>query len=408
MPRKGSSTPPKFVKNRHFHCWRNVLNANPAYQRFPVDIQHAKRIAYASFMQPIRLFSVSEQTEEHLRKGIQEGRWSGRLPGVVKLAEEFDVSTGVVRAALRRLELEGVVTPGGLGRCRRVVPPEQGGTPLRSLRVGLLLHDAINDCDPVLWELQRDLESAGHFISVAKKSQIQHGYKVSSIVRMVEETSVDAWIVCAGSRELLEWFAAQSIPSMALFGRSGGLDLARTGPDKMPAYLDATRQLIALGHRRIVMITLAGRRKPVPGALEQKVLDEIRAHGIGTGPYNLPDWEETPEGFNALLENLFRTTPPTALIIDESQKLIAAMQFLARHHIDVPGQVSLVSPDFDKELAWCYPSIAHMEWNSGQIVRRVVRWVAAVRKGNPDRANIKFPAVFVPGGSIGPAPTTRR
>lgn len=359
-------------------------------------------------MQPIRVFSVGEQTVEHLRKGIREGQWSDRLPGVVKLAEEFDVSTGVVRAALRRLEIEGVITPGGLGRCRRVVPPEQGGTPLRALRVGLLLHDAFIDTDPILWQLQRDLESAGHLVLVAKKSQIQFGYKVASIVQMVKETTVDAWIICAGSRELLEWFASQKIPCMALFGRSGGLDLARTGPDKLPAYLDATRQLIALGHRRIVMITLAGRRKPVPGRLEQQVLDEIRAHGIGTGPYNLPDWEETPEGFNALLENLFRTTPPTALIIDESQKLIAAMQFLARRHIDVPGQVSLVSPDFDKQLAWCHPSIAHMEWNSGHIIRRVVRWVAAVRKGNPDRTTINFPAVFVPGGSIGPAPQPKR
>ncbi len=359
-------------------------------------------------MHPIRLLSVAEQTVDHLRKGIHEGRWSGRLPGVVRLAEECDVSTGVVRGALRRLEAEGVITPGGLGRCRRIVPPEEGGTPLRALRVGLLLHDAINDSDPILWEIQRDLEAAGHVILIPKKSQLQLNYKASSIIRMVEETAVDAWIICSGSRELLEWFALQSIPSIALYGRSGGLTLARTGPSKGPAYLDATRQLIALGHRRIVMITLSGRRKPIPGAIERLVLEEIRAHGIETGPYNLPDWEETPEGFNALLENLFRTTPPTALIIDETQKLIAAMQFLARRHIDVPGQVSLVSPDFEKTLSWCHPSIAHMEWNPGHIVRRVVRWVAAVRKGNPDRETINVPATFVPGGSIGPAPHLRR
>ncbi len=355
-------------------------------------------------MQPIRLLSVGEQTVEHLRKGIQEGRWSSRLPGVVRLAEECDVSTGVVRGALRRLEIEGVITAGGLGRCRRIVPIEKSDTPLRVLRVGLLLHDFMDDTDPILWQIQRDLEAAGHIVTIPKKSQIQLNYKVCSITRMVNETAVDAWIICAGSRELLEWFAQQSIPSIALYGRSGGLALARTGPDKAPAYLDATRQLISLGHRRIVLITLAGRRKPVPGTIERIVLEEIRNHGIGIGPYNLPDWEETPEGFNALLENLFRTTPPTALIIDETQKLIAAMQFLAKRHIDVPGQVSLVSPDFGRELDWCYPSIARMEWNKAHIVRRVVRWVAAVRKGNPDRDTINFPATFVPGGSIGPVP----
>ena len=355
-------------------------------------------------MHPIRLLTVGEQTVEHLRNGIKEGRWSGCLPGVVRLAGECDVSTGVMRAALRALETEGVITADGLGRCRRIVPPDQGGMALSQLRVALLLHDFTQDTDSILWEIQRDLEAAGHIVSVAKKSQIQLNYNVASIIRMVNETPTDAWIICAGSRELLEWFATQSVPSIALYGRSGGLPLARTGPDKAPAYLEATRQLIAHGHRRIVMITLAGRRKPIPGTIERLVLAEIRAHGIPTGSYNLPDWEETPEGFNALLERLFRTSPPTALIIDETQKLIAAMQFLARRHIDVPGKVSLVSPDSDKELKWCHPSIAHMEWNTDLIVRRVVRWVAAVRKGNHDQKTINFPATFVPGGSIGPAP----
>ena len=358
-------------------------------------------------MQPIRLLSVSEQTIEHLRKGIREGRWSGHLPGVVRLAEECDVSAGVIRGALRRLEVEGVITAGGLGRCRRIVAPDQGVTPLNSLRVGFLPHDSIDD-DHLLWEIQRDLEAAGHIVTIPKKSQIQLNQKTSSIIRMVQESAVDAWIICSGSRELLEWFAQQSIPSIALYGRSGDLSIARTGPDKAVAYLDATRQLIALGHRRIVLITLAGRRKPFPATIERMVLEEIRAHGIETGAYNFPDWEETPEGFNALMENLFRTTPPTALIIDETPKLIAAMQFLARHHIDVPGQVSLVSTDFDKKLSWCYPTVAHMEWNNAHIVRRVVRWVAAVRKGNPDRDIISFPATFVSGGSIGPAPRIRR
>ena len=357
-------------------------------------------------MHPIRLLSIREQTVEHLRKGILEGRWSGPLPGVVVLAAQCDVSTGVLRGALKTLEQEGVITAGGLGRCRRIVPPDQGGAPLRALRVGVLPHDSTND-DHLMWEILCDLEAAGHIVSTTKKSQGQLDHKVSSIIRMTKELDVDAWIVSGGSRELLEWFAEQPIPTIAVYGRSGGLALARTGPDKIPAYLDATRQLLAMGHRRISMITLAGRRKPMPGNVERAVLEEIRRHGIETGPYNLPDWEETPQGFHALLENLFRATPPTALIIDETPKMIAAMQFLARRHIDVPGQVSLVSPDCDKELSWCHPPIAHMVWNNSHIVRRVVRWVASVRKGNPDRDTIKSPATFVPGGSIGPAPRAR-
>jgi hypothetical protein len=42
-----------------------------------------------------------------------------------------------------------------------------------------------------------------------------------------------------------------------------------------------------------------------------------------------------------------------------------------------------------------------MRWDNRPIVRPVVRWVAAVRRGKPDRKSINFPAEFIPGGSIG-------
>jgi DNA-binding LacI/PurR family transcriptional regulator len=82
--------------------------------------------------------------------------------------------------------------------------------------------------------------------------------------------------------------------------------------------------------------------------------------------------------------------------------LIAALAFLARHRIQMPEQVSLVGTFCDTSLDWCHPGIAHLPWDNAPIVRRVVRWVNAVSKGNPDRKVINFPAEFVPGGSIDP------
>jgi DNA-binding LacI/PurR family transcriptional regulator len=78
------------------------------------------------------------------------------------------------------------------------------------------------------------------------------------------------------------------------------------------------------------------------------------------------------------------------------------MEFLSRRGIKVPEQVSLVFPDDDPALAWCHHGIAHLHWDPKPLIRRVVRWVDAVRKGKPDRKIINYPAEFVPGGSIGP------
>lgn len=42
-----------------------------------------------------------------------------------------------------------------------------------------------------------------------------------------------------------------------------------------------------------------------------------------------------------------------------------------------------------------------MRWDPKPVVRLVVRWVDAVRKGTADRKIINIAAEFVPGGSIG-------
>jgi len=97
-------------------------------------------------------------------------------------------------------------------------------------------------------------------------------HDVRRITSHLTITPADAWVIESGSRELLEWCAAQELPCMALYGRSGGLPLARTGPDKVLAYRAATRQLLEFGHRRIVLIVRAGRRLPTPGNCESALL----------------------------------------------------------------------------------------------------------------------------------------
>ncbi len=65
-------------------------------------------------------------------------------------------------------------------------------------------------------------------------------------------------------------------------------------------------------------------------------MNELKLHGIPTSGYNLPDWEESPKGFNLLMESLFKRTPPTAMIIDEVCWFSAALAFFLRRGIHVP------------------------------------------------------------------------
>ena len=358
-------------------------------------------------MPPMSRTSLPEQAAEHLRESIQQGRWSDRLPGVSLLAAELDVARHTIRRALQLLEAEGLVGGRGLGRSRCIAAAGGSAALRRSLRVAILRHDKDLGDNPqtsmVLTQIMHSLKTAGHEVSFCKKSQLELRNDVGRIARHLATIAADAWVVESGSYPLLEWCATRPTPCLALYGRTGDKPLARTGPDTAPALRSATRHLVALGHRRIVLITRTSHRKPTPGRSERAFLEELASHGVVSGDYNLPDWKETPEGFHQLLSNLFKSTPPTALIIDEIPHFFAAVAFCARHGIRVPEQVSLVSTDCDAMLDWCHPGFAHLRWDNALIVRRVVRWVNDVRIGKPDRKTINVPAEFVPGGSTGPA-----
>lgn len=357
-------------------------------------------------MRPMHRLSLPEQVAACLREGIQGGRWGDQFPGEVQLATELDVSRNTARRALQVLEKEGLVVRRGLGRSRTITPAGTAMASQRPLRVAILRNDSLLKDNPqtalILANILRSLEASGYGAFECKKTQVELRHDVPQITRQLIAAAADAWVVEAGSRPLLEWCASQQTPCLALYGRTEGLRIARTGPDAVSAYAAATRQLISLGHRRIVLIVREEFRRPPVGGCELAFLSELKAHGIPASGYNLPGWDESPAGFERLMESLFRTTPPTAVIVDETCWFIAALGFLVRRGLRVPEQVSLVAGEGVPILDMCWPRFAQMRWDNKLIVRRVVRWVDAVRKGNPDRKIINIPASFVPGGSIGP------
>lgn len=350
-------------------------------------------------MQPLRLLSAAEQVAMHLRRELGRGHWVGSLPGVETLAAELGVNHKTVAAALRQLEQEGHLVGQGPGRKRRIVAPRGGAA--RPMRIAVLEYEPQARSEGYMVELQHSLTAAGHTAFSVKESLLELGMDVARIARVVQRTEADAWLIGAGSRTVLEWFCAQAKPAFALFGRREGLPIAGVGPDKVPALIAATRSLLGFGHRRIVLVVRRERRVPEPGRAERAFLAEINLHDAPVGPFNLPEWEETREGFHEMLRSLFQVTPPTALIIDEAPLFAAVQQFLAERGVRVPQQVSLVCTDADPTFEWCLPTIAHIRWDPAPVVRRIVRWAAAVSRGRRDVRQTFTPAEFVAGGSMG-------
>jgi DNA-binding LacI/PurR family transcriptional regulator len=345
--------------------------------------------------------STAKQLAEYLRQQLIQGRWRGKMPGVIRLAGELGVSRDSVEAALIELEREGLLVPQGRGK-RRLIELAGVDQGVSGLKVAFLDYDPPSKNEGWVIDLLHRMAQTGHSVFFTNKTLIELGMNVQRISRLVEETEADAWIVSAGSREVLEWFASRGIPTFALFGSRAGVSIAGVGPDFLPGLLNLIRRLISLGHRRIVILSRRGRRMSGSDRLEHNLLAEMAAHGLPTGSFNLPSWEDHADGFRHCLDSLFKLTPPTALIIEEVQHFIAAMQFCGERGYQIPRDVSLICAASDPAFVLCKPPISHISWATQPLIRQVMRWVDNISSGKEDRRQSMIKATFIEAGTIGP------
>ena len=346
--------------------------------------------------------SITDQVARHLQDRVRSGYYAGLMPGRDRLVAELGVSGKTVEIALKRLEALGLIAASGAGRRRRILA--RPSPDRRQLRVAILPYEPADRGVAYMIDLQHRIANAGHAVDFTPGAMLGLGLSPRRVAKFVQEQRADAWIVTGAPLDVLQWFEAEDIPVFALFGRRRTVNLAGAGPDKIPAMRELVDRLCSMGHRRISMLCREERRKPFPGAAERAFLDRLAAHGISPSSYHLPDWEATPSGFRQCLDSLFALTPPTALILDEAYQYMVARDYLARRGITAPEQISLVCNDPDPSFDWYWPPPSHISWDPDPVIRRIVRWVKNVANGRDDRGQVEVKAVFVEGGTIGPAP----
>ncbi|MFK7912141.1 MAG: substrate-binding domain-containing protein [Akkermansiaceae bacterium] len=349
-------------------------------------------------MKPVRIMSAFEQVAEHLLSEIAARRLQGEMPGIHQLAAELSVNHKTVKAALELLQEEGVIASQGSGKPRRIL--SQGIRKALSLSIAVLLYEPDDrELDHIL-KIFQHLNEAGHKPFDVGKTLVELKMNVQSVARLVERTDADAWIVVAGSLPVLVWFSEHGIPSFGLYGRVASVPIASAIPYTIPALQKAIQHLIGLGHQRIVMIAREDRRKPEPGFSEQMFLNELEAHNIPAGSYNLPEWDESREGLTSLLDSLFLHTPPTAMLIQTPELATAVLMYCAHCGIRVPQQLSIVCMDPCRTYSWCSPAVSHIGFDTRPLMRRVSSWANNIAQGKPDKRMVTTESTFIEGETM--------
>lgn len=346
--------------------------------------------------------SISAQVASYLRGELRSGRWRETIPGKHTLAADLGVNNKTVEAALIQLEREGLLVSQGRGRRRRLGKLEQ--KPTENLRVAFVPFG--DDSSTNILLLHRALAATGDTLFTSTASVLDLGTSTKKMENLVSGTAADAWIISSGTRELLTWFCARPEPTFALFGRKDGLPIPSIAPDKSAAFGDTTRHLLKLGHQRIVFLRRTLGEKREISLAERAFLAELVEHGLTIGEFNVPEWENNEQGFHDMLSNLFRHTPPTALIADEPSIYTAILHYCSKRGLKVPEDLSLVCTDPDENFEWCRPSVAHIAWNPTSVVRCLARWISNVKLGVEDVHQTLTTARYIKGDTVAPAPRT--
>ena len=354
-------------------------------------------------MKPLRVFTATEQVATYLREQIIARTWVETMPGTAKLAGELGVGMRTVSDALDQLEKEGLLVNQGRRRKRRIVVPDDAVS--EGFRVGILLYDKDSRDNPISRNLKIRLSEAGFQVDFCDMTLLDMKMDVKQVSESVQQMPSDAWIINAGSREVLEWFSKQSLPYFAIGGPHAGQKIAATSIRSNHAMTALIKRLYELGHRRIVFLTYEERLKSASAKLEEYFIKELEARGIKTGLYNLPKWSFGAEGLRGCLDSLFRVTPPTAIFCMDTSIYHSVQQYLSQKKIVTPQDVSLVC-NYDKsEFALCITSVAHLTWDTRKLSRAAIKWVNKVARGKDQKTKTYVQAEFIDGGTIGPPPS---
>ena len=340
-----------------------------------------------------------------MREGIRTRRWAGTLPGERILAKELQVSVGTVHAALKQLETEALLSAHGAGRARVVVHKARRKTTAgASLRVGILPYESpatdVMLMQSLLFAVSRSLEEAGHkpFMPAKTMSALRH--RPGSILKMMLAEEAEAWLLVTPRLEVTEALLQKlERPLFTIGGQPSKEPVAGVtlGVDSAMAAMLAA--LVDAGHRRICALLPPRYHRPTPSRMLTAVREGLAALGLRPGSFNTPEWDGSREGLRAILETLFKITPPTALIVDDVRHAVAIQSYFAERGIR-PGRIALIVIGQDPVLAWMSPAPGVIHGDVDGFSRQVIRWVQSCADGRPGRERVviqgRFESGFIP------------
>ena len=346
-----------------------------------------------------RLTPPEHQLADEFRRRIRTGEWREHVPGILRLAKDFGVTRPLVEKAIGHLIESGEVIHHGVGK--PMTPVRASGAPVR--RGTLIAHD--QPVDIVSGEtmgILSDLLTAAP--QPASLLRLDRGLAPDDMVGALAATDAEYLILTALPGEVADRLAESGRKVIGLGGSGVSRHTPRITSDYREMICGAFRRCFAAGHTRVSMPLW--RR---PADTSASIRNWIAATYAEAGLRHAPEFDapivpdDSPAAMHACLRELFRLTPPTALVLHDLPHWIAAVSMLNRLRRRIPEDVSVVLITGWTELESATPSVAHMRMDTPSFLPALRRLIGDLDSGAAPRT-ISLPPRWVPGDSLAPPP----
>jgi len=249
--------------------------------------------------------------------------------------------------------------------------------------------------------MQTTLSQAGYQLLVAS-----YEYKPSlelEVVRALQQRGVDAMVLVGTDHAPRLWQALREWGKPALLTWSCDARLPSLGFDNQAAARVATEHLLALGHRRIGVVSGLTAHNDRARSRNAGVRQALEAAGLGLPPERLTEQTLSLDGGRLGLRALMAARqPPTALFCGNDLIAAGALLEAQRMGVHVPSQLSICGIDNHELSEAINPGLTTINLPTQDLGRMAANHVLSAIAGHTIPAQSLLPFELVVRGSTSP------
>jgi len=310
--------------------------------------------------------SLVAETATILRNGIRDGRWKHQLPGERLLSEQLCISRPTLRAALGNLEREGFIEV-VRGRQRRICAGKRNGRAENPRTVGLIINQPVMQFAQstlnMVMQMRHHLHQAGfesEILLLDQGQNLKFQHQKKKIEQFLRERIIGCCILILSPEEQQIWFKQNGIPSLVLGSTYTSADLPCLDTDQFAVCRHAAGILLGRGHRHLALVRndnrVAGDRASMEG-----FLDGIKKSKISGAKGTVIRYKGDARDLASRMDPLLNSDSerPTGIVTCRPSETLLVVLHLLKRGFTIPGDVSLISRDWDYFFDAMDPAISH-------------------------------------------------